>query len=157
MATLVIVRGPPGTGKSTIARKLVKRLGFEHYEADMYHTRNGFFDFQSSRAVAAHHWCQSKMRGAMRRGVPAVVANPLLTEWDVETYTAMSKDVILVDVTHHYGSTHAPPHIEYRMRREFVGHEEFDYGLPPHVRVMTEEELSAWIETEARHAEPKPS
>ena len=147
MPTLVIIRGVPGSGKSTLARLVASRLGYEHYEADMYHTYGGGFRFFGHRASDAHRWCQTSARDAIRRGVGAVVGNPLLGEWDVADYTGMSDDVIIVSLEHTYGSTHAPLAIERRMRAMFEHHDEFAQELPAHVRTMTEEELVAWVDS----------
>ncbi len=52
--TLYIVRGIPGSGKSTFA----KTLGGQHYEADMFFIdENGVYNFDFTKIKDAHQWC----------------------------------------------------------------------------------------------------
>lgn len=39
---LVLIRGLPGSGKSTMA-KVLAQVGYEHYEADMFFERDGVY------------------------------------------------------------------------------------------------------------------
>ena len=66
MPKLIIVRGLPGSGKSTIAGELVK-AGYTHIEADMFHTHSesGAYDFQLERRDEAR--AQWSERRPMRR------------------------------------------------------------------------------------------
>jgi Chromatin associated protein KTI12 len=48
---LVLIRGVPGSGKSTRARELQEYL---HFEADMYFIRDGAYTFDSDLLPAAH-------------------------------------------------------------------------------------------------------
>jgi len=48
MSYLVIIRGLPGSGKSTFAKKFVEK-GFKHYEADMWMVdKDGNYSFDPS-------------------------------------------------------------------------------------------------------------
>lgn len=42
---LVLIRGLPGSGKTTMARVLAL-LGYDHHEADQYFELNGFYNFR---------------------------------------------------------------------------------------------------------------
>lgn len=146
---LAIVRGPPGSGKSCLARTLAVELGFAHYEADMYHTRDGVFDFRSSRAVQAHRWCQDSVRRAIAQGRDVVVGNPLLTQWDVLGYLGMAEEILLVSLDNRYGSNHAPADVEERMAEDFIHHDDFPGRLPGKVAKKTEDELLEWTRDRA--------
>ena len=50
---LVLIRGLPGSGKSTMA-KVLALVGFEHYEADMFFVVNGQYRYDATRIRDAH-------------------------------------------------------------------------------------------------------
>jgi hypothetical protein len=57
---LYLIRGIPGSGKSSLA----KSLGGKHVEADMYHLdENGNYNWKPVDVKKAHEWCQSIMGG----------------------------------------------------------------------------------------------
>lgn len=58
---LVLIRGLPGSGKSTIARAMA---AYEHYEADMYFEKGGEYCYDASKIKDAHEWCQRETRSA---------------------------------------------------------------------------------------------
>jgi DNA polymerase III delta prime subunit len=148
---MVIVRGPPGTGKTTICARLADELGFHHHEADMRHVdRDGVFRFRSWRAVDAHEWCQNAALFSIHQNRSVAIGNPLLTQDDVEDYAGMADTTIVVDLDHSYGSRHAPPEVESRMRSEFVPAASFDRPLPKGTVTMSEDELMDWMATRRR-------
>ncbi len=56
--TLILVRGLPGSGKSTMAKKL-KNHGDIHLEADMYFYRKGNgYQWNAEELHRAHSWCE---------------------------------------------------------------------------------------------------
>ena len=88
---LVLIRGLPGSGKSTMAKALA-RAGFEHFEADTYHMNNeGDYCFDRANAKAAHEWCQQETRKALERGKQVVVSNTFIQLWEMVPYFDMAK------------------------------------------------------------------
>ena len=72
----VIVRGIPGSGKSTVARKLATGSNWQHFEADMYfYDKEGNYNFDINKLGAAHHWCERKVATALQDGWSVVVSN----------------------------------------------------------------------------------
>ena len=87
---LYIVRGIPGSGKSTFA----KTLGGQHYEADMYFIdEEGNYNFDGSKIKDAHQWCQSFVETDMLLEYPKiVVSNTFTQEWEMEPYFKLAKE-----------------------------------------------------------------
>ena len=86
---LYIVRGIPGSGKSTFA----KTLGGQHYEADMYFvTPSGKYEFDPTKIKDAHQWCQNFVKTDMTLEYPKiVVSNTSTQEWEMKPYYDMAK------------------------------------------------------------------
>lgn len=88
---LVLIRGLPGSGKSTIAKALHK-AGFEWFEADTYHLNDdGDYCFDRANAKAAHEWCQQETRNALENGKQVVVSNTFTQIWEMAPYFDMAK------------------------------------------------------------------
>lgn len=68
---LYLIRGIPGSGKSTYA----KSLGCLVVEADMYSVRDGKYDYDHSRIGDAHDWCLNMAKMAIDNGFDVAVAN----------------------------------------------------------------------------------
>lgn len=88
---LVLIRGLPGSGKSTIAKALC-RAGFSWFEADTYHLNDeGDYCFDPANAKAAHEWCQQETRKALENGDRVVVSNTFTMLWEMEPYFEMAR------------------------------------------------------------------
>lgn len=87
---LYIVRGLPGSGKSTFA----KSLGGKHFEADMYFIdENGVYNFDFAKIKMAHNWCMIQTQKAMVDEEPKiVVSNTFTQEWEMDTYFELAKE-----------------------------------------------------------------
>jgi len=87
---LYIVRGIPGSGKSTFA----KTLGGQHYEADMYFiNENGDYNFDVTKIKDAHQWCQSFVKTDMTLEYPKiVVSNTSTQEWEMKPYFDLANE-----------------------------------------------------------------
>lgn len=88
---IVLIRGLPGSGKTTMARVLAL-VGFEHYEADQYFERDGQYQFSPSELPKAHAWCLARVKESMARGVPCVVANTFTRRWEMQPYIDAATD-----------------------------------------------------------------
>ena len=89
---LYIVRGIPGSGKSTFAKTLVTK-DYCHKEADMFFIdRDGNYNFNPSQIKDAHKWCQEEMNFLMRlEHSPIVVSNTFTQEWEMEPYFKLAE------------------------------------------------------------------
>ena len=73
-ATLTLIRGLPGAGKSTLAQLMLERGEADcHFEADMW--VNYDLPYKDRNIPAAHKACQAATRAALKKGRRVVVAN----------------------------------------------------------------------------------
>lgn len=109
MPDLIIIRGLPGSGKSTYARS----MGRFHVEADMYHTRGGKYTFDAKNVQKAHAWCFAMFSNAVSSGIDIVVSNTFTRRWEFREYVSLAKEngynVAVVRMTANYGSIHDVP------------------------------------------------
>lgn len=123
--TLYIVRGLPGSGKSTFAKELQSAFSARYYEADMFFIDDkGNYNFDASKLYNAHQWCQHCVRNAMTSNVDVIVSNTSTTEKEVKDYTDMAAEhgyrvVSLVVENRHGGiNTHNVPADKLKQMRD---------------------------------------
>ena len=124
---LYIVRGIPGSGKSTFAKTLVNK-DYCHKEADMYFVDgDGSYNFEPSKIKDAHKWCQEEMDFLMRlEHSPVVVSNTFTQEWEMGPYFELAKTYgykvfsIVVENRHEGTNQHGvPDEVLTKMRERF--------------------------------------
>jgi predicted kinase len=86
---LYIVRGIPGSGKSTFAKQLTSNV----FEADHYFIDNeGNYNFDPSKIKDAHKDCQDNVRYAMESSITKIaVSNTSTQEWELQPYFELSE------------------------------------------------------------------
>jgi len=95
---LVLIRGLPGSGKSTMAKKQYSWC--IHLEADMFFMRDGVYRYEPEKIKEAHEWCQASALIALRSGNSVVVSNTFTRLWEMKPYIEMvTPDVQLQIVT----------------------------------------------------------
>jgi predicted kinase len=125
---LTIVRGIPGTGKSTFAKKLIDPMTIV-LEADMYFIADtGEYDFNVQNLGRAHDWCLHTTKSFLRSGYDVVVANTFTTWKEISSYIrfAITNEIeySIVTLTKEYGSIHnVPDESMIRMRDRFQSHQ----------------------------------
>lgn len=95
---LYIVRGLPGSGKSTFATHLVG-ADFLVCEADKYFMVDGEYKFDATKLKAAHEFCRNTVETYMRDNVEAndqfyrqiAVSNTFTQEWEMQPYFDLAK------------------------------------------------------------------
>jgi predicted kinase len=93
MKTLYIVRGVPGSGKSTFA----KSIGGIHIETDQFFMENGKYNFDITKIKLAHKYCQNqteawmKTDGTQVNNDKIVVSNTFTQEWEMEPYFKLAE------------------------------------------------------------------
>ena len=105
---LVLIRGLPGSGKSTMAQEMVAN-GFVHFEADMYFTVDGVYAYDSARIQDAHAWCQRMTRQALQEGRRVVVSNTFTRLQELKPYQGMVNEIRVVEARGRWQNTHGVP------------------------------------------------
>lgn len=125
---MILVRGLPGSGKSTVAHYLVG-YDFFHYETDQFWVVDGEYKFDITRIKEAHQWCQDEVRKCLTKGFSPIVSNTFTTQKEMMPYFQMAKEfgirpqVILCQGQ--FGNIHnVPADALVRMA------ERFEYDLP---------------------------
>jgi len=96
MKHLIILRGVPGCGKSTVA-EILSDMGMDVEKApvctaDDFFMKDGEYKFNPKALGIAHKVCQDKCEKAMADGVKRViVANTSTTEKEIKPYMNMAK------------------------------------------------------------------
>jgi predicted kinase len=75
MGKVIIMRGLPGSGKSTMADRLAEENGGVIFSTDNYFMHNGNYLFDASKLGAAHAWNQRKYQEALERGEEYVIVD----------------------------------------------------------------------------------
>lgn len=90
--TVIIMRGVPGSGKSTYARQYFPRAFL--VSADLYHTDElGNYNWKGENVAAAHSWAKKQFKEALERGEALVLVDNTNTEWwEMEPYYDMAED-----------------------------------------------------------------
>ena len=95
---LYIVRGVPGSGKSTFAKTLTNEYSI--CEADQYFVdrETGEYKFNFDELKNAHQWCRNEVEIRMKDNQvnyqfypTIVVSNTFTQEWEMEPYFKLAK------------------------------------------------------------------
>ena len=95
---LTLVRGLPGSGKSTFANLITNK--FSICEADLFfYDKEGNYNFDGSKLKLAHVWCFNQVRTRMEDNKlnpqfypEIVVSNTFTQEWEMEKYYKLAEE-----------------------------------------------------------------
>ena len=119
--TLILVRGLPGSGKSTFANFVWNDYAI--CEADkFFYDKEGNYNFDPNRLKAAHEWCRFQVEERMKNNEEnpqyypeIVVSNTFTQEWEMEAYYELAKKYnylvisIIVENRHGGKNVHGVP------------------------------------------------
>jgi len=118
---LILVRGLPGSGKSTFA----KSLGCPYFEADEYFVKDNRYVFDGSKIKLAHQWCKERTEHVMREGIKKIaVSNTFTQEWEMEDYYKLAEQYgysvfsVIVENRHNGTNVHGVPEDKLEIMKE---------------------------------------
>ncbi len=126
MTKLYIIRGIPGSGKTTLANTMFKHgMVDAHLEADMFMVgSDGGYLFNPDLLSFAHDQCQRMTNAALQVGHKVAVSNTFIRKWEMQAYIEMAENhgapVTVLVCQGDYENIHGvPSHKVQRMRDKF--------------------------------------
>jgi len=118
---LIIVRGLPGSGKSTFCKSNFDCL---HVEADMFFMQDDEYNFNRSRLGIAHSNCLKMATNVLKSGSDVVVANTFTTTKEMQPYINLARsyraELKVYCLKNKYESIHnVPTEVIERMEERF--------------------------------------
>ena len=116
---LILIRGLPGSGKTTWAKSFTEHT---HLETDMYFEgTDGEYEWRADRLKAAHEWCLAQTMKELAAGFDVVVSNTFTQNWEMRPYKEGAKSlgvtVRILEAEGEFINIHnVPQETIYRMR-----------------------------------------
>ncbi len=92
--TLILLRGLPGAGKTTLAKVLAENT-WPVFSVDDYFTNptSGEYHFEFDKNHLAYKACEENCRRAMQEGVQKIfVDNTFTLDWELQTYFKLASE-----------------------------------------------------------------
>ena len=122
----IFIRGIPGSGKTTLAKKINAQLhATRHFEADMWMVDNdGNYKFDPAKLKYCHQKCFDCFKDALNNGFNVIVANTFVKRWEIAPYLDHCKrnriNYIIIRCTNNFDNVHGVPSEKvFNMKRNF--------------------------------------
>lgn len=115
---VILVRGAPGSGKSTFARKNFPKHIL--IEADDYFMINNKYHFDYKNIKDAHKWCQWRFSQLHKNGQSIIVANTFTKLWEMEHYLNIAPNAVVYRCTGEWNNIHGVSESKVREMRDRI-------------------------------------
>lgn len=100
LKSLILVRGAPDSGKTTIARSILSgdqigigKITKAFFESDFWFSRTGTYQYDPSNVGEADGWCLKQCESAMVANTNLIViANDFILLWQLELYHKLAEE-----------------------------------------------------------------
>jgi len=117
---LILLRGLPGSGKTTLAKIILQLRSTDEPEIlsadDFFEDKEGDYNFDPTKLKEAHNYCQFRCSERMRQQkARIVVANTFTQEWEMDEYFKMAErynyrvHTVVVENRHGNENVHGVP------------------------------------------------
>jgi predicted kinase len=110
--SLILLRGLPGSGKTTIANVLSEEGKYPVHSIDSYFTNpeTEAYQFEYDKNHLAYKNCEEQTRASLSSGYPKVfVDNTFTLEWEMEPYFKMAAEfgylIFVMTIENRHGNT----------------------------------------------------
>jgi predicted kinase len=131
--TLFLVRGIPGSGKSTFAKHIWNEYAICEADKFFHNKETGEYNFDASRLKEAHEWCKKEVETRMSDHQvnpeyypEIVVSNTFTQEWEMQAYIDLAKKygyqvtTLIIENRHGNSNVHnVPAETLDKMRQRF--------------------------------------
>jgi predicted kinase len=126
MAHLYIIRGVPGSGKTTLAESMMECGMVDHYsEADRFMVDDFLqYKFDATNLRMCHELCRQDVEEFLNMGCSVAVSNTFTRKWEMQPYLDMAEKygakVTVIVCQGDYANVHGVPSDKVQeMKRRF--------------------------------------